>query len=64
MRGLSHALTNGDDAEPKDVKENGVISRSATPIPSRTVTPKPPDVSESNLRQGLLTIRIFSGASL
>ncbi|KZT70610.1 Pkinase-domain-containing protein [Daedalea quercina L-15889] len=50
--------------KPKDVKENGVISRSATPIPSRTVTPKPPDVSEANLRQGLLTIRIFSGRGL
>ncbi|EPT04821.1 hypothetical protein FOMPIDRAFT_1021646 [Fomitopsis schrenkii] len=50
--------------KPKDVKENGVISRSATPIPSRTVTPKPPDASESNLRQGLLTIRIFSGRGL
>ncbi|KAF9806977.1 hypothetical protein IEO21_08420 [Rhodonia placenta] len=48
----------------KDSRENGVVSRSVTPIPSRAVTPKPPDASENNLRQGLLTIRIFSGRGL
>ncbi|THH30970.1 hypothetical protein EUX98_g3205 [Antrodiella citrinella] len=46
----------------KDNKENGVISRSVTPIPSRSVTPKPPDGAE--LRTGMLTIRIFSGRGL
>lgn len=36
-----------------------------TPIPSRSVTPKPPDADngESNFRSGMLTIRIFSGMS-
>lgn len=44
----------------KDSKENGVISRSATPIPSRPTTPKPLNGSDQ-FRSGLLTIRIFSG---
>ncbi|KAH8103312.1 Pkinase-domain-containing protein [Cristinia sonorae] len=48
----------------KDSKENGVVSRSVTPIPSRSVTPKPPDGGESHLRTGMLTIRIFSGRGL
>jgi len=47
----------------KDTKENGVISRSATPIPSRPTTPKPPHVSDQ-FRSGVLTIRIFSGRGL
>ncbi|KAJ3484777.1 hypothetical protein NLI96_g5411 [Meripilus lineatus] len=47
----------------KESKESGVISRSVTPIPSRSATPKPPDV-ESNFRSGMLTIRIFSGRGL
>lgn len=45
----------------KDSKENGSASRSVTPIPSRSVTPKPPDGAENNFRSGTLTIRIFSG---
>lgn len=45
----------------KDSKENGGGSRSVTPIPSRSVTPKPPDGAENNFRSGTLTIRIFSG---
>lgn len=32
-----------------------------TPIPSRSVTPKPPDGVENTFRSGTLTIRIFSG---
>lgn len=52
--------------KPKDSKENGVISRSVTPIPSRSVTPKPPDAEngENSFRSGMLTIRIFSGRGL
>lgn len=49
--------------KPKDVKENGVISRSATPIPSRPTTPKGPHGSDQ-FRSGMLTIRIFSGRGL
>jgi len=44
----------------KESKENGVISRSATPIPSRPTTPKPLNGSDQ-FRSGMLTIRIFSG---
>ncbi|KAK0216968.1 kinase-like domain-containing protein [Armillaria novae-zelandiae] len=47
----------------KDSKENGVISRSVTPIPSRPTTPKPPHGSDQ-FRSGMLTIRIFSGRGL
>ncbi|KAL4258074.1 hypothetical protein AB1N83_011343 [Pleurotus pulmonarius] len=48
----------------KDTKENGVISRSVTPIPSRPTTPKPPNGSADISRSGMLTIRIFSGRGL
>ena len=47
--------------EPKDARENGVVSRSVTPIPSRPTTPKPPQGADQ-FRSGMLTIRIFSGA--
>ncbi|KAK0444214.1 kinase-like domain-containing protein [Desarmillaria tabescens] len=47
----------------KDSKENGVISRSVTPIPSRPTTPKPP-MGSDQFRSGMLTIRIFSGRGL
>ncbi|KAG7440440.1 Pkinase-domain-containing protein [Guyanagaster necrorhizus] len=47
----------------RDSKENGVISRSVTPIPSRPTTPKPPTGSDQ-FRSGMLTIRIFSGRGL
>ncbi|KAF6760378.1 kinase-like domain-containing protein [Ephemerocybe angulata] len=47
----------------KDTKENGVISRSVTPIPSRPTTPKPPNDTDQ-FRSGMLTIRIFSGRGL
>ncbi|GLB41089.1 putative protein kinase C terminal domain [Lyophyllum shimeji] len=47
----------------KDTKENGVVSRSVTPIPSRPTTPKPPGGSDQ-FRSGMLTIRIFSGRGL
>ncbi|KAK0199844.1 kinase-like domain-containing protein [Desarmillaria ectypa] len=47
----------------KDSKENGVISRSVTPIPSRPTTPKPP-IGSDQFRSGMLTIRIFSGRGL
>ncbi|KAH6904302.1 AGC/Akt protein kinase [Coprinopsis sp. MPI-PUGE-AT-0042] len=46
----------------KETKENGVISRSATPVPSRPITPKPNDADQ--FRSGMLTIRIFSGRGL
>ncbi len=46
--------------ETKESKENGVVSRSVTPIPSRPVTPKPPNGSDQ-FRSGMLTIKIFSG---
>ncbi|KAJ7220493.1 kinase-like domain-containing protein [Mycena pura] len=45
-----------------NLKENGVISRSVTPIPSRATTPKP--VNGDQFRSGMLTIRIFSGRGL
>ncbi|KAF8066818.1 kinase-like domain-containing protein [Lyophyllum atratum] len=47
----------------KETKENGVISRSVTPIPSRPTTPKPPGGSDQ-FRSGMLTIRIFSGRGI
>lgn len=47
--------------ESKDTKENGVVSRSVTPIPSRPSTPKPPNGASDQFRSGMLTIRIFSG---
>ena len=47
--------------EPKDARENGVVSRSVTPITSRPTTPKPPQGADQ-FRSGMLTIRIFSGA--
>lgn len=51
--------------EAKDIKDNAVVSRSVTPIPSRPTTPKPPGTAEqqAHLRSGMLTIRIFSGGS-
>ncbi|KAJ7853541.1 kinase-like domain-containing protein [Mycena olivaceomarginata] len=49
----------GSSKKTKDAKENGVVSRSVTPIPSRPSTPKGND-----FRNGLLTIRIFSGRGL
>ena len=51
----------GSPETTKDTKENGASSRSVTPIPSRSVTPKPPDGTENTFRSGTLTIRIFSG---
>ncbi|KAF9234333.1 kinase-like domain-containing protein [Melanogaster broomeanus] len=56
----------GPSKKPKDVKDNGVISRSVTPIPSRPTTPKPPGTTDhqAHLRSGMLTIRIFSGRGL
>lgn len=49
--------------ESKDNKETGVVSRSITPVPpSRAQTPRPPG-GENIARTGMLTIRIFSGAS-
>ncbi|KAJ2930558.1 hypothetical protein H1R20_g6543, partial [Candolleomyces eurysporus] len=47
----------------KDSKENGVISRSVTPIPSRPETPKTLNDTDQ-FRSGMLTIRIFSGRGL
>ncbi|KAL1679493.1 kinase-like domain-containing protein [Schizophyllum commune] len=47
----------------KDAKESGAISRSTTPIPSRSETPKPPGGPEQ-FRSGMLTIRIFQGRGL
>ncbi|KAG6820017.1 AGC protein kinase Gad8 [Arthromyces matolae] len=47
----------------KDSRENGVISRSVTPVPSRPTTPKPPGGADQ-FRSGMLTIRIFSGRGL
>ena len=52
--------------EAKDIRDNAVLSRSVTPIPaSRPTTPRPPGSAEqhAHLRSGMLTIRIFSGAS-
>jgi serum/glucocorticoid-regulated kinase 2 len=58
----SHVLTT-NHTESKDTKENGVVSRSVTPIPSRPTTPKPPGAldQQAHLRSGMLAIRIFSG---
>ncbi|THH07000.1 hypothetical protein EW145_g3687 [Phellinidium pouzarii] len=47
----------------KETKENGVVSRSTTPIPSRPTTPRPPG-EPANFRSGMLTIVIFSGRGL
>ncbi|KAI0691428.1 Pkinase-domain-containing protein [Cytidiella melzeri] len=48
----------------KDAKEAGVVSRSVTPLPlSRAHTPKPLG-TENISREGMLTIRIFSGRGL
>ncbi|KAG2004635.1 AGC/Akt protein kinase [Coprinopsis cinerea AmutBmut pab1-1] len=47
----------------KDTKENGVISRSVTPIPSRPTTPRM-STDGDQFRSGMLTIRIFSGRGL
>lgn len=42
--------------------QNGILSRSITPIPSaRPATPKAPHGSSNQFRSGMLTIRIFSG---
>ncbi|KAI0071308.1 Pkinase-domain-containing protein [Panus rudis PR-1116 ss-1] len=46
----------------KDAKDGG-ISRSNTPIPSRSVTPRPPEAND-NFKSGMLTVRIFSGRGL
>ncbi|KAG1765548.1 kinase-like domain-containing protein [Suillus occidentalis] len=56
----------GTSKKSKDAKENGVVSRSVTPIPSRPTTPKPPTAldQQAHLRSGMLTIRIFSGRGL
>ncbi|KAJ7905036.1 kinase-like domain-containing protein [Mycena leptocephala] len=48
----------GASKKTKDTKENGVVSRSVTPIPSRPTTPK---ANGDQFRSGMLTIRIFSG---
>ncbi|EIN05527.1 Pkinase-domain-containing protein [Punctularia strigosozonata HHB-11173 SS5] len=48
----------------KESKENGMSSRSVTPIPSRPTTPKPQNVHGNTFRSGTLTIRIFSGRGL
>lgn len=63
FHGLRHNITHCTFPETKDSKENGVISRSVTPIPSRPTTPKPPNGSDQ-FRSGMLTIRIFSGMAL
>jgi len=48
----------------KETRENGVISRSVTPVPpSRPTTPRPPSGTDQ-FRSGMLTIRIFSGRGL
>jgi len=48
----------------KEHKENGVISRSVTPVPGdRPTTPRPP-TDAGQFRSGLLTIRIFSARGL
>ncbi|KIJ60779.1 hypothetical protein HYDPIDRAFT_138719 [Hydnomerulius pinastri MD-312] len=56
----------GSSKKSKDTRENGVVSRSVTPIPSRPTTPKPPGTADqgAHLRSGMLTIRIFSGRGL
>ncbi|KAJ7472261.1 kinase-like domain-containing protein [Mycena galericulata] len=53
----------GSSKKTKDTKENGVVSRSVTPIPSRPTTPKP-SANGDQFRSGMLTIRIFSGRGL
>ncbi|KAJ7489440.1 kinase-like domain-containing protein [Mycena latifolia] len=53
----------GSSKKSKDTKENGVVSRSVTPIPSRPTTPKP-SANGDQFRSGMLTIRIFSGRGL
>ncbi|KAI6032641.1 kinase-like domain-containing protein [Pisolithus orientalis] len=53
----------GASKKSKDAKENGIVSRSVTPIPSRPTTPRPSD-PHAHLRSGMLTIRIFSGRGL
>ncbi|RDX39470.1 hypothetical protein OH76DRAFT_1491117 [Lentinus brumalis] len=45
----------------KDPKADGAVSRSVTPIPSRSITPTPPDAAEHDFHSGTLTIPIFSG---
>ncbi|KAF9223204.1 Pkinase-domain-containing protein [Gyrodon lividus] len=56
----------GSTKKSKDARDNGVVSRSVTPIPSRPTTPKPPGTADqhAHLRSGMLTIRIFSGRGL
>ncbi|KIK96623.1 hypothetical protein PAXRUDRAFT_825768 [Paxillus rubicundulus Ve08.2h10] len=56
----------GSTKKSKDARDNGVVSRSVTPIPSRPTTPRPPGVVDqhAHLRSGMLTIRIFSGRGL
>ncbi|KIJ12735.1 hypothetical protein PAXINDRAFT_171043 [Paxillus involutus ATCC 200175] len=57
----------GSTKKSKDARDNGVVSRSVTPIPSRPTTPRPPGVlvdPHAHLRSGMLTIRIFSGRGL
>ncbi|KAF8546863.1 Pkinase-domain-containing protein [Imleria badia] len=56
----------GSSKKVKDIKDNAVLSRSVTPIPSRPSTPKPHGTAEqqAHLRSGMLTIRIFSGRGL
>ncbi|KAH7890401.1 kinase-like domain-containing protein [Phlebopus sp. FC_14] len=56
----------GSSKKIKDARDNGIISRSVTPMPSRPTTPRPPSVSDpqAHLRSGMLTIRIFSGRGL
>lgn len=48
-----------------EAKDIAILSGSVTPIPSRPTTPRPPGAAEqhAHLRSGMLTIRIFSGAS-
>ena len=61
--GGNHRSSQSSLVESKESKENGIISRSVTPIPSRPSTPKPHYGTDhhSNFRSGMLTIRIFSG---
>lgn len=47
----------------KETKDNGVISRSVTPVPSRPTTPRSLHGNDQ-FRSGMLTIRIFSGRGL
>ena len=60
-RNLGDAQGPSFSTEAKETRENGVISRSVTPVPpSRPTTPKPPSGTDQ-FRFGMLTIRIFSG---